>query len=94
MGFISLDSVKSFSKKERIAIAYVKSMSRTPVSFQASFVNELKEIFNEREIVIIATTIAQVNYWARLIQSLGIPPEGFSNSCPVLNLDRYTTLKT
>jgi len=37
--------------------------------------------FTEREIVILASTVAQVNYWARLIQGLGAPPEGFSDKC-------------
>jgi len=27
--------------------------------------------------VILVSTAAQVNYWARLIQGLGIPPAGF-----------------
>ena len=35
---------------------------------------------NEREIVILATTSAQVNYWARLIQALGCPPAPFIGS--------------
>jgi alkylhydroperoxidase family enzyme len=39
----------------------------------------MKSNFNEREIVILASTAAQVNYWARLIQALGIPPAGFSD---------------
>ena len=37
----------------------------------------IKDNFNEREIVILATTAAQVNHWARLIQALGAPPAGF-----------------
>jgi alkylhydroperoxidase family enzyme len=41
----------------------------------------LKQHFTEREIVILASTAAQVNYWARLIQALGIPPAGFSDHC-------------
>ncbi|MFO7624619.1 MAG: hypothetical protein R6V73_09730 [Anaerolineales bacterium] len=40
--------------------------------------SKLKESFSEREIVILATTAAQVNYWTRLIQALGCPPEGYS----------------
>jgi hypothetical protein len=33
--------------------------------------------------VILASTTAQVNYWARLIQALGIPPAGFNEACEV-----------
>lgn len=32
---------------------------------------------------------ARVNFWARLIQSLGVPPAGFSAECSILNLDSY-----
>ena len=43
----------------------------------------LREEFSERELVILATTAAQVNYWARVIQALGIPPAGFTDACRV-----------
>jgi hypothetical protein len=48
------------------------------LKFPPAFITELKEHFNEREIVILATTAAQVNYWTRLIQALGCPPAGLS----------------
>jgi alkylhydroperoxidase family enzyme len=61
-----------------MALQYAKLISQTPLKFYPEFVETLKEHFNEREIVILASTAAQVNYWARLIQALGIPPAGFS----------------
>ena len=45
-----------------------------------TFIEELKRNFNEREIVILASTAAQVNYWDRLIQALGILPLAFQTS--------------
>jgi hypothetical protein len=33
--------------------------------------------------VILASTAAQVNYWARLLQALGVPPAGFSDRCEI-----------
>ena len=39
---------------------------------------ELQAAFEPRELVVLAATAAQVNYWARLIQALGIPPAGFT----------------
>jgi alkylhydroperoxidase family enzyme len=75
-----VDEVSTFTKQERLAIRYARLVSGTPLSFPASFVSELKESFSERQIVILATTAAQVNYWTRLIQALGCPPEGFSGS--------------
>lgn len=77
----ALDEVLTFSKRERLALQYAKLVSQTPLQFPLSFVEELKRQFDEREIVILASTAAQVNYWARLIQALGVPPAGFSNSC-------------
>lgn len=68
------EEVPSLTPRERLAIRYSRLVSATPLSFPAEFVTELKAAFTEREIVILATTAAQVNYWARLIQALGCPP--------------------
>jgi len=73
-----LEEVNTFSEREQLAIQYAKLISQTPLKFQPSFIENLKQHFNEREIVILASTAAQVNYWGRLIQALGIPPAGFS----------------
>ena len=88
-GINSLKSVSSFSQKERTALLYVRAICSTPLSFDADLIKEVKREFSEREIVIIASTAAQVNYWTRLIQAFGIPPEGFNDNCPVLKLDRF-----
>lgn len=80
-GKIDFQGVNTFSRKEILAIKYTKYISQTPLSFPASFIKELKENFNEREILILASTAAQVNYWARLLQALGVPPAGFTNNC-------------
>jgi alkylhydroperoxidase family enzyme len=51
------------------------------------FSGRLREAIESRvrraEIVILAATAAQVNYWARLLQALGVPPAGFRDTCPV-----------
>jgi alkylhydroperoxidase family enzyme len=74
------ESIETFSRREKLAIQYAKLVSQTPLKFPMPFIDDLKKQFSEREIVILATTAAQVNYWARLIQALGIPPAGFINS--------------
>lgn len=79
------ESNHGLSKREQLAIRYTRLMCRTPGAVTAAFMQQLKQSFTEREIVILATTIAQVNYWARLNQALGIPPAGFSGNCPVPN---------
>ena len=75
----ALDEVQTFSEREMLAMEYAKLVSQTPLKFPPDFIEKLKIQFNEREIVILASTAAQVNYWARLIQALGIPPAGFSD---------------
>jgi len=82
-GQLDPESVASFSERERTAMRYARLISSAPLRFPADFVDELKQRFNEREIVILASTAAQVNYWARLIQALGIPPAGFRESCEI-----------
>ncbi len=74
-----LEEVSSFRKDERLAVNYARLVTATPLEFPAGFIQELRQVFTEREIVILASTAAQVNYWARLIQALGCPPAGFSD---------------
>jgi AhpD family alkylhydroperoxidase len=80
-GRVGLEEVPSFSERERLALEYARRVSQTPLQFPRAFIEELKGHFSEREIVILASTAAQVNYWARLIQALGVPPAGFSDRC-------------
>ena len=76
-GKVDANEIKTFSEREKTAIQYAILVSQTPLKFSTGFIDHLKKVFNEREMVILATTAAQVNYWARLIQALGIPPAGF-----------------
>ncbi|MBI5933447.1 MAG: carboxymuconolactone decarboxylase family protein [Chloroflexi bacterium] len=72
-----VERVKTFSEREKLAIAYTRLISSTPLKFHPEIVDKVKAAFTEREFVILASTAAQVNYWARLIQALGIPPAEF-----------------
>lgn len=72
---------ESISSRERAALEYSQLISATPLEFPPDFIAKLKAEFSEREIVMLAATASQVNYWGRLIQSLGIPPAGFSAEC-------------
>ncbi len=92
-GAVSLDSVPTLSTAEKAALRYVEQICRTPLRFTQHVIDEVKACFSERAIVIIASTCAQVNFWARLIQSLGVPPAGFSSECSLLDLDAYQTMK-
>jgi len=92
-GSIALEDVPSFTERERVAMRYVRCMCSTPLSFPISLMDRVQSLFSPRAIVIMAGTCAQVNFWARLIQSLGVPPAGFSSGWPVLNLDAFATRK-
>jgi alkylhydroperoxidase family enzyme len=78
---IEIADVHTFSVREIIAMEYAVLISSAPLQFAQDFVDKLKANFTEREIVILASTAAQVNYWARLLQALGVPPAGFSDHC-------------
>jgi len=80
-GRIEIAAVNTFSVREIIAMEYAGLISSAPLQFAQDFVDKLKTNFTEREIVILASTAAQVNYWARLLQALGVPPAGFSDHC-------------
>lgn len=90
-GIRPLDSIPSLNHRERTALEYARLISQTPIRIPPAFAEQLKSVFDDREIVVLGTTVAQVNYWARLIQSLGIPPAGFSEHCPVLGIGDYQT---
>ena len=73
------ESISTFSEREKLAIAYTRVISQTPLKFYTELVDKVKAVFTEREFVILVSTAAQVNYWARLIQALGIPPAGYGD---------------
>jgi AhpD family alkylhydroperoxidase len=92
-GQISFDEVSTLTAREKAALRYVECICRTPLAFTSEVIAAMREHFSERGMVIVASTAAQVNFWARLIQSLGVPPAGFSSECPILILDTYVTMK-
>ena len=67
--------------RERLAVAYAHRVSLTPPDLPESFASELTRHFTETELVTLAATIAQVNFWARFNQALGVPPAGFTDLC-------------
>ncbi len=80
--------VSSFNQQERLALEYARLISSTPLRIPQTLIAELQQLFSEREIVILATTAAQVNYWTRLIQALGCPPQGLSGVGLYLEVDQ------
>jgi alkylhydroperoxidase family enzyme len=90
-GLEDIDDVESLSDKEKWALKYALALTKTPVEIPATLLDGVLGAFTERELVLLVSTIAQVNFWARLIQGVGVPPAGFSSACTELRLDEYTT---
>lgn len=63
--------------REAAAARYAIALSRTPVVVSEALEAEVKSAFTTREIVVLAATIAQVNFWTRFNQGLGVPAAGF-----------------
>lgn len=95
-GMKKLEDVSTFSTNERLALEYTRGATATPISFTDTLIEALTNAFSQRELVIMASTIAQVNYWTRLIQAFGISPAGFSDKqeCALLQPEKYKTLKS
>lgn len=71
------EASSSFTERERTAIAYARAISSTPLFISDELKADIVRHFTERDIVVLVTTAAQVNFWARTIQGLGIAPAGF-----------------
>ena len=67
----------TFTARELAVVELAIAMSSTPVRIGDELRARLTAELTPREIVALTTAIAQVNYWARLNQSLDIPAAGF-----------------
>lgn len=78
-------AVATLDARSATAGKYAALLSATPVVLDEQLRVELRERFSAREIVVLATTIAQVNFWSRFSQGLGVPAAGFfdESACPV-----------
>ncbi|MCK4798407.1 MAG: carboxymuconolactone decarboxylase family protein [Spirochaetes bacterium] len=89
-GVKEIDSITSFSEKEKTALKYAHELSKTPIALSQKLLDDLRRLFSEKEIVAIAALTAKVNYWARLIEALRIKPAGYTDD-PILHLEKYNT---
>lgn len=67
----------SLGVREHLAARYAEALSLTPVVLSPELAHALTTVFSPRELVVLATTIAQVNFWSRFNQGLGVPSAGF-----------------
>lgn len=63
--------------REALAARYARALSLTPIELDPALRASMTEHFDARELVVLATTIAQVNFWTRFNQGLGVPAAGF-----------------
>ena len=89
-GIKEIDSITSFSEKEKTALKYAYQISKTPIVLNQKLLDDLRRLFSEKEIVAIAAVTAKVNYWSRLIEALRIKPAGYTDD-PILHLEKYNT---
>ena len=83
------EATESLSEAERAAIAFSKAVSATPVRVSEELAFRLVQAVGERGFVVVASTAAQVNFWARLLQGLGAPPSGIASDPETLALERF-----
>lgn len=78
-------AVATLDARSAGAAKYAAALSATPVVLEERLRAELVVLFSPRELVVLATTIAQVNFWSRFSQGLGVPAAGFfdESACPV-----------
>lgn len=76
---------RALGEREALAARYAQALSRTPVSLDEALRVQLKDTFTPAELVTLATTIAQVNFWSRYGQGLDIKALGLAQAagCPV-----------
>lgn len=67
----------TFAPRELAAARYAQALSATPVVVDDELRAQLTTHFSAKELVVLAHTIAQVNYWSRFNQGLGVPAAGF-----------------
>jgi AhpD family alkylhydroperoxidase len=74
---LRLEVLPAMGPRVEAAARYAEALSRTPVTVPDAVQARLRASFTPREIVVLATTIAQVNFWSRFNQGLGVPSAGF-----------------
>jgi alkylhydroperoxidase family enzyme len=77
------DRIDTLVATERLALRLARALTETPISMDTNLAAEARRLFSEREYLLLVATCAQVNYWARLAQGLGIAPEGFAPDCTI-----------
>lgn len=75
----------ALGEREALAARWARALSSTPVVVAPELEERLRVAFTPREIVVLAHAIAQVSFWSRFNQALGVPAAGFHDdpACPL-----------
>ena len=84
----ALDDIEvspALTSVEKLALRYAIAMSKTPVEVSGELFSELKESFNNQQLVELTSCLAWENYRARFDHAFGIEAQGFSDGayCPL-----------
>ena len=81
----SFEHSDRFTPLEKLVLRYAVAMTQTPVEISDEFFNELKQHFDNRQLVELTSAIAWENYRARFDHAFGIESAGFTQGayCPL-----------
>ncbi|MDX6642836.1 MAG: hypothetical protein QOD76_798 [Solirubrobacteraceae bacterium] len=77
--FLFYKESEAFSPLERLVIDYAVGMSRTPVEVSDELFAQLREHFDEAQLVELTAAIATENYRGRFNHAFGLGSEGFAD---------------
>jgi AhpD family alkylhydroperoxidase len=79
---------EAFSQVERLVLDLAEAMTRTPAEITDDLVAQLREHFDDRQLVELTAAIALENFRARFNDALGVEPSGFSEGAFCVLPDR------
>ena len=78
MALADFETSPDLSELEKLVLRYAVGMTQTPVEVPDELFAELRQHFDERQLVELTSAIAWENYRARFDHAFGIEAEGFS----------------
>jgi alkylhydroperoxidase family enzyme len=75
-----------YTDQERIVLEYAEAASATPAVIDDGLVTRLHSVFDDAQIVELASWVALENYRSRINAGLGLRSEGFAETCDVVPL--------
>jgi alkylhydroperoxidase family enzyme len=77
MALPDFEGSSEFNATEKLVLRYAVAMTVTPVQVPESLFQALRQVFDERQLVELTSSIAWENYRARFDHAFGIEAEGF-----------------